>query len=70
MLALARPVCAQLPTGACAQTGLAKASMLIACLDEQEPLFEIIVRRSFADYVIRWLKNAARPGAVILTDAH
>jgi len=44
--------------GACAQSGLAKASMLIGCIDA-EPVYEIVVRRSFADYVVRWLQQAA-----------
>jgi len=43
----------------CAQTGLAKASMLIGYIDEAGPVFEIVVRRSFADYAVRWLKHAA-----------
>lgn len=45
--------------GACAQSGLAKASMLIGRIGDAEPVFEIIVRRSFADYVVRWLQHAA-----------
>lgn len=42
---------------ACAQSGLAKANILISLVDE-EPVFEIIVRRSFAEYVVGWLKQA------------
>lgn len=45
--------------GHCAQSGLAKASVLIGCID-QSRTFELIVRRSFADYVARWLRHAAR----------
>lgn len=45
--------------GSCAQSGLAKASMLVGCIDDAEPVFEIVVRRSFADYVFRWLHHAA-----------
>ncbi|MDA0680692.1 MAG: hypothetical protein O3A13_08450 [Proteobacteria bacterium] len=45
--------------GHCAQSGLAKASVLIGCI-EQSRTFELIVRRSFADYVARWLRHAAR----------
>jgi sarcosine oxidase subunit gamma len=45
--------------GACAQTGLARASILLALLDES-PHFEIVVRRSFADYLARWLAHASR----------
>ena len=45
--------------GACAQSSLAKASMLIGRTETAGPVFEIIVRRSFADYVARWLHHAA-----------
>lgn len=44
--------------GACAQSGLAKAHVLFGLLDEK-PVFEIVVRRSFAEYLVRWLKHAA-----------
>jgi sarcosine oxidase subunit gamma len=50
---------AKFAVGACAQSGLAKAGMLIGCIDDAGPVFEIIVRRSFADYVARWLHHAA-----------
>ena len=43
--------------GPCAQSGLAKASVLIGLLDDS-PDFEIIVRRSFADYLVKWLDHA------------
>jgi sarcosine oxidase subunit gamma len=49
---------AEFEMGACAQSGLAKASMLIGRIDA-EPVYEIVVRRSFADYVVRWLQQAA-----------
>ncbi len=45
--------------GQCAQTALAKANVLIGLLDAS-PTYEIIVRRSFADYLERWLRHAAR----------
>lgn len=45
--------------GQCAQTGLAKAGVLLALLDDT-PEFELVVRRSFADYLARWLAHAAR----------
>ena len=48
--------------GACAQSGLAKASMLIGHIDAA-PVFEIVVRRSYTDYVLRWLKHAAQDDA-------
>ena len=44
--------------GQCAQTRLAKAGMLIAPLAQGNG-FEIIIRRSFADYLLRWLQDAA-----------
>lgn len=45
-------------TDDCAQSGLAKAAVLIACIDPA-PVFDIVVRRSFADYLCRWLSRAA-----------
>jgi sarcosine oxidase, subunit gamma len=44
--------------GQCAQSNLAKAPILVRPL-AGEPAFEIIVRRSFADYLWVWLKDAA-----------
>ena len=44
--------------GQCAQSHLAKAPILIRQLD-REPSFEIVVRRSFADYFWLWLEDAA-----------
>ena len=44
--------------GRCAQSHLAKAPILIRQLD-REPSFEIVVRRSFADYFALWLADAA-----------
>ena len=44
--------------GSCAQTALAKASMLIS-LPAAGCRFDILVRRSFAEYVALWLRHAA-----------
>jgi len=44
--------------GQCAQSHLGKAPVLIGQLETQ-PYYEIIVRRSFADYLWVWLENAA-----------
>ena len=44
--------------GQCAQSHLAKAPILIGQIENQ-PYFEIIVRRSFADYLWSWLATAA-----------
>ncbi|MFQ5609765.1 MAG: sarcosine oxidase subunit gamma [Woeseiaceae bacterium] len=44
--------------GHCAQSGIAKTNVLIGLLDPA-PSFELIVRRSFANYLRRWLNHAA-----------
>ena len=44
--------------GQCAQTRLAKAGMTLSPLSQQ-PGFEVIIRRSFADYLLQWLQDAA-----------
>lgn len=44
--------------GMSAQSGLGKANVMISLVDQQ-PTFEIVVRRSFADYLARWLTQAA-----------
>ena len=45
--------------GECAQTGLAKANVLIARIAAPEG-FELLVRRTFADYLVQWLHHAGR----------
>ncbi len=45
--------------GSCAQSGLAKANVLIGLVDDH-PTFEIVVRRSFAEYLALWFRHAAR----------
>ena len=42
--------------GQCAQTRLAKAGMTISPIDGG---FEVIIRRSFADYLLLWLQETA-----------
>ncbi len=44
--------------GQCAQTRLAKAGMTISPLADGKG-FEVIIRRSFSDYLLRWLQSAA-----------
>ncbi len=44
--------------GQCAQTGLGRAAVLLAAGDPST--YTIVVRRSFSDYLRRWLANAAR----------
>ena len=48
----------ELQPGQCAQTRLAKAGMTIAPLADGAG-FELIIRRSFADYLLAWLQDAA-----------
>ena len=45
--------------GQCAQSGLGKAAVLFGQLDDA-PTFELIVRRSFAGYLVKWLHHAGR----------
>jgi len=45
------------PSGALAQTHMAKANVTLYCLKAQTQ-YEITVRRSFADYLFRWLCEA------------
>jgi sarcosine oxidase subunit gamma len=52
--------------GSCAQSGLAKASVLIGLIDET-PSFQIVVRRSFAEYLVLWLHAASREYGVQFT---
>ena len=44
--------------GDCAQTLLAKANVTLRCVDDT-PSYELMVRRSFADYAALWLQDAA-----------
>jgi sarcosine oxidase subunit gamma len=44
--------------GQCAQTRLAKAGMTIAPL-RGDSGFEVIIRRSFADYLLHWMQDAS-----------
>lgn len=44
--------------GRCAQTLIAKVGVLIHCVDPS-PSFDLVVRRSFSDYFVRWIQDAA-----------
>ena len=44
--------------GQCAQTRLSKAGMTLSPLPDNAG-FEVIIRRSFADYLLLWLQDAA-----------
>lgn len=50
--------------GGCAQTLLAHVVVLITPVDQgaKASVFDIVVRRSFADHLARWLIDAAREG--------
>lgn len=48
---------AAFPPGSCAQSGLAKASVLFIHTDGSNA-FDIVVRRSFLDYLTGWLRRA------------
>ena len=54
--------------GDCAQSGLAKANVLIALTDET-PAFLIVIRRSFSDYLCRWLAHAGSDDGIAFTES-
>ena len=45
--------------GKCAQTIIAKTGVIIRKIDNS-PSYDLIVRRSYADYLVLWIKDAAR----------
>ncbi len=48
--------------GLCAQSNVAKAAAVVRPLKDEDGTasFDLIVRRSFADYLARWLEDASR----------
>jgi sarcosine oxidase, subunit gamma len=54
--------------GDCAQSGLARANILIASIDDAQT-FMIVVRRSFSDYLCRWLAHVGRAAGIVFLDA-
>lgn len=55
--------------GQCAQTNIAKATATIRKVDDS-PSYDIIVRRSFADYLASWLQDAVLEyGVVVITQS-
>ena len=57
------------PPGRCAQSLLAKASVLIHLVDdepERGPAFDVYVARSFAAYLWAWLEDAGREYGVLI----
>jgi sarcosine oxidase, subunit gamma len=60
------------PPGSCAQSLLAKASVLFHLLDddgERGPSFDVYVSRSFAHYLWMWLEDAGREYGVQIEPA-
>lgn len=51
--------------GRCVQTSFAKATALVSQRDDGS--FDVIIRRSFADYLARWLLDAGAESGVDLT---
>ena len=45
--------------GHCAQSGLGKAAALFGLIDDT-PTFDLIVRRSFSEYLLKWLRHSGR----------
>lgn len=45
--------------GSCAQSDMAKAAVVFHRLEADTPSFEIYVRSSFAEYLWRWIEDAA-----------
>ncbi|HWT96564.1 MAG TPA: hypothetical protein VN229_03085, partial [Terriglobales bacterium] len=45
--------------GQCAQTGMAKANILLHQLDDK-PSYDIYVLKSFSDYLFRWSEQIAK----------
>jgi sarcosine oxidase subunit gamma len=54
--------------GDCAQSGLARAGILVALVDDA-PTFMLVVRRSFSDYLCRWLAHAGGDSGIVFEDA-
>jgi sarcosine oxidase subunit gamma len=46
-------------SGRCAQTAFAKSSLLL-CKWDESPCFELVIRRSFAEYLWLWLTHTVR----------
>lgn len=53
--------------GSCAQSDMAKAGVVFHRLEGETPSFEIYVRSSFAEYLWRWIEDAAGEYGVTVT---
>ncbi len=53
--------------GSCAQSDMAKAAVVFHRLEDETPSFEIYVRSSFAEYLWRWIEDAAGEYGVAVT---
>jgi sarcosine oxidase subunit gamma len=54
--------------GDCAQTSIGKASVLLA-LTTQPALFDLIVRRSFVEYLMMWLQQSGKEFDIDFSEA-
>lgn len=54
--------------GDCAQTGLAKANMLLACRAASKD-YTLVVRRTYAEYLLQWLLHSAQDYRVCVSVA-
>lgn len=52
--------------GDCAQIGLAKANVLLAC-NTAEYKYKLVVRRTFAEYLLQWLLHSAQDFRVLVS---
>ena len=55
------------PAGSCAQSDMAKAAVVFHRLEGETASFEIYVRSSFAEYLWRWIEDAAGEYGVAVT---
>ena len=53
--------------GSCAQGDMAKAAVVFHRLEADAPTFEIYVRSSFAEYLWRWIEDAAGEYGIAVT---
>lgn len=53
--------------GSCAQSDMAKAAVVFHRLEGETPSFEIYVRSSFAEYLWRWIEDAAGEYGIAVT---
>ncbi len=55
--------CNEFQPGTCAQSGLAKANAMFVCISDVDS-FDIVVRRSFLQYVLKWFATAGSDSGI------